>query len=138
VSSSKVPSSSLPKKKSIDPNLDQMYKSSAEIMMTSPKKSQLPKIKSSESKKAMSSKKESSTHKNDEDDDNSDDYEDFDDKSDIDSSSSDNEEQEDLNDYCKGGYHPVKIGDTYNGRYNVLRKVGWGHFSTVWLCWDIK
>jgi hypothetical protein len=51
---------------------------------------------------------------------------------------SDNEEQEDPKDYCKGGYHPVSIGDTYNGRYKVIRKVGWGHFSTVWLCWDIK
>ena len=20
----------------------------------------------------------------------------------------------------------------------MLRKVGWGHFSTVWLCWDSK
>ena len=51
---------------------------------------------------------------------------------------SDNEEQEDVGDYCKGGYHPVKIGDLYNQRYHVLRKLGWGHFSTVWLCWDFK
>jgi serine/threonine-protein kinase SRPK1 len=51
---------------------------------------------------------------------------------------SEDEEQEDASDYCRGGYHPVKIGDTFNNRYNVLRKVGWGHFSTVWLCWDIK
>jgi hypothetical protein len=51
---------------------------------------------------------------------------------------SDNEEQEDINDYCKGGYHPVRIGDLYNSRYHVLRKLGWGHFSTVWLCWDFR
>ncbi len=51
---------------------------------------------------------------------------------------SDNEEQEDAADYCKGGYHPVKIGDLYAQRYHVLRKLGWGHFSTVWLCWDFK
>ena len=51
---------------------------------------------------------------------------------------SDMEEQEDPKDYCKGGYHPVNIGDVYNGRYNILRKLGWGHFSTVWLCWDNK
>ncbi|XP_061825371.2 SRSF protein kinase 2 isoform X3 [Nerophis lumbriciformis] len=50
---------------------------------------------------------------------------------------SDDEEQEDPADYCKGGYHPVKIGDLFNGRYHVIRKLGWGHFSTVWLCWDI-
>uniref|UniRef100_A0A8C9VYZ2 non-specific serine/threonine protein kinase n=1 Tax=Scleropages formosus TaxID=113540 RepID=A0A8C9VYZ2_SCLFO len=50
---------------------------------------------------------------------------------------SDDEEQEDPNDYCKGGYHHVKVGDLFNGRYHVIRKLGWGHFSTVWLCWDI-
>ncbi|XP_057588302.1 SRSF protein kinase 2 isoform X3 [Hippopotamus amphibius kiboko] len=51
---------------------------------------------------------------------------------------SDDEEQEDPADYCKGGYHPVKIGDLFNGRYHVIRKLGWGHFSTVWLCWDMQ
>uniref|UniRef100_A0A669E937 non-specific serine/threonine protein kinase n=1 Tax=Oreochromis niloticus TaxID=8128 RepID=A0A669E937_ORENI len=39
---------------------------------------------------------------------------------------------------CLRGYHPVKIGDLFNGRYHVIRKLGWGHFSTVWLCWDIQ
>ncbi|KAE8583427.1 hypothetical protein XENTR_v10020509 [Xenopus tropicalis] len=51
---------------------------------------------------------------------------------------SDNEEQEDPGDYCRGGYYPVKIGDLFNGRYHVVRKLGWGHFSTVWLCWDLQ
>ncbi|KAI9530821.1 hypothetical protein NQZ68_000312 [Dissostichus eleginoides] len=51
---------------------------------------------------------------------------------------SDDEEQEDPNDYCKGGYHSVKVGDLYNGKYHVIRKLGWGHFSTVWLAWDIQ
>lgn len=32
----------------------------------------------------------------------------------------------------------MKIGDLFNGRYHVIRKLGWGHFSTVWLCWDIQ
>ncbi|MGH0153811.1 UNVERIFIED_CONTAM: hypothetical protein FKN15_025103 [Acipenser sinensis] len=50
---------------------------------------------------------------------------------------SDDEEQEDPTDYCRGGYYPVKIGDFFNGRYHVVRKLGWGHFSTVWLCWDV-
>nr|XP_002741614.1 PREDICTED: SRSF protein kinase 2-like [Saccoglossus kowalevskii] len=50
---------------------------------------------------------------------------------------SDDEEQEDPKDYCKGGYHPVKIGDLFHNRYHVVRKLGWGHFSTVWLSWDL-
>lgn len=38
--------------------------------------------------------------------------------------------------YKRGGYHPVHVGEIYNNRYIVLRKLGWGHFSTVWLCDD--
>ncbi|KAJ9362634.1 hypothetical protein DTO280E4_3287 [Paecilomyces variotii] len=46
-------------------------------------------------------------------------------------------DEEDSEDYCKGGYHPVSVGETYNnGRYVVVRKLGWGHFSTVWLSRD--
>lgn len=51
---------------------------------------------------------------------------------------SEDEEQENQADYCKGGYHPVKIGDLFLNRYHVTRKLGWGHFSTVWLCWDLE
>lgn len=51
---------------------------------------------------------------------------------------SDDDEQEDPRDYCKGGYHPVKIGDLLNNRYHIVRKLGWGHFSTVWLSWDLQ
>lgn len=33
-----------------------------------------------------------------------------------------------------GGYHRVHVGDRFKGgTYTVLRKLGWGHFSTVWL-----
>lgn len=31
----------------------------------------------------------------------------------------------------------MKIGDLFNGRYRVVRKVGWELFSTIWLCWDM-
>jgi len=49
------------------------------------------------------------------------------------------EDEEDWEDYVKGGYHPVKIGDTFSDdRYVVVRKLGWGHFSTVWLAKDTK
>ena len=46
-------------------------------------------------------------------------------------------EDEGRDGYRRGGYHPVRIGDTFNqGRYLVVSKVGWGHFSTVWRAYD--
>lgn len=46
-------------------------------------------------------------------------------------------DEEDSEDYCKGGYHPVQIGERFkDGKYTVVRKLGWGHFSTVWLSRD--
>ncbi|KAB8338889.1 hypothetical protein FH972_021831 [Carpinus fangiana] len=46
-------------------------------------------------------------------------------------------DEEDSEDYCKGGYHPVTVGEQYNdGKYTIVRKLGWGHFSTVWLSKD--
>ncbi|XP_046882573.1 SRSF protein kinase 2-like [Hypomesus transpacificus] len=50
---------------------------------------------------------------------------------------SDDDEQENSSDYCIGGYHSVEIGEIFIDRYQVVKKLGWGHFSTVWLCWDI-
>ncbi|KAK4338327.1 hypothetical protein RND71_042814 [Anisodus tanguticus] len=48
-------------------------------------------------------------------------------------------EDEGTEDYKRGGYHAVRIGDTFkHGRYVVQSKLGWGHFSTVWLAWDIQ
>ncbi|XP_053545347.1 LOW QUALITY PROTEIN: SRSF protein kinase 3-like [Bombina bombina] len=46
--------------------------------------------------------------------------------------------REDPAEYCPGGYHPVKTGELLNRRYQVMNKVGWGYFSTVWLCHDIQ
>lgn len=49
------------------------------------------------------------------------------------------EEEEDFHDYCPGGYHPVRLNESYkNGRYITTRKLGWGHFSTVWLARDTQ
>lgn len=40
---------------------------------------------------------------------------------------------------CAGGYHPVYIGEMFNnGRYKILHKLGWGHFSTVWMVNDLE
>ncbi|KAM5445530.1 putative non-specific serine/threonine protein kinase [Microsporum audouinii] len=35
--------------------------------------------------------------------------------------------------YRPGGFHPVHLGEVYNGKYKVLRKLGFGRYSTVWL-----
>ncbi|KAJ1494860.1 hypothetical protein T484DRAFT_1764407, partial [Baffinella frigidus] len=39
------------------------------------------------------------------------------------------DEDEGKDGYKKGGYHPVRMGETYNSSV-VVRKLGWGHFST--------
>lgn len=39
--------------------------------------------------------------------------------------------------YRRGGFHPVYVGDVYNDRYTILRKIGYGRYSTVWLVRDL-
>src|SRR5271169_3054964 len=47
------------------------------------------------------------------------------------------EEENILMNYCPGVYHPVRLGDTFkDGRYTVIQKLGFGVYSTVWLCRD--
>lgn len=49
----------------------------------------------------------------------------------------DSGEDEGKSGYRKGGYHPVSVNEKYfEGRYEILKKLGWGHFSTVWLSRD--
>ncbi|GES64101.1 serine protein kinase [Aspergillus terreus] len=44
-----------------------------------------------------------------------------------------------VEDYRPGGYHPVILGDVFNnGQYKVIRKLGDGSYSTVWLARDLK
>ncbi|KAJ0420558.1 protein kinase [Aspergillus carlsbadensis] len=39
--------------------------------------------------------------------------------------------------YEPGGFHPIRLGDTFHhGRYTILRKLGYGQYSTVWLARD--
>ncbi|KAF8799940.1 kinase-like protein [Phlegmacium glaucopus] len=40
--------------------------------------------------------------------------------------------------YEPGGYHLVIPGEVYNQRYQVIRKLGWGIYSTVWLVQDTQ
>ncbi|KAF9008400.1 kinase-like domain-containing protein [Cyathus striatus] len=39
--------------------------------------------------------------------------------------------------YREGGLHPVDIGDTFNDRYKVHNKLGFGACSTIWLVEDL-
>ncbi|KAI1195787.1 kinase domain-containing protein [Nemania serpens] len=44
---------------------------------------------------------------------------------------------EDFEDYTTGGYHPTRIGDTFHyDRYEVVHKLGFGGYSTIWLARD--
>jgi serine/threonine-protein kinase SRPK3 len=43
---------------------------------------------------------------------------------------------EDLERYCEGGFHPIHIGDQLHGRYQIVNKLGYGSYSTVWLVKD--
>ncbi|XP_059280870.1 uncharacterized protein LOC132034491 isoform X2 [Lycium ferocissimum] len=53
------------------------------------------------------------------------------------SSSSSSGSEEGIESYRKGGYHAVRMGDSFRGgRYIAQRKLGWGEFSTVWLAYD--
>ena len=46
---------------------------------------------------------------------------------------------EDYSQYKLDGYHPVSIGEVFNNsKYVVIQKLGWGHFSTVWLVQEQK
>ena len=45
-------------------------------------------------------------------------------------------EEETLPFYRPEHFYPVYIGDLLNSRYKVLGKLGYGAYSTVWLCRD--
>ncbi|KAI1721183.1 protein kinase domain-containing protein [Ditylenchus destructor] len=48
----------------------------------------------------------------------------------------DAEDQEEPENYCYGGFHPVQMDDVFMSRYKVRAKLGAGQFSTVWKCYD--
>jgi serine/threonine-protein kinase SRPK3 len=39
--------------------------------------------------------------------------------------------------YCPGGYHPVHLGEIFNDEYQIISKLGYGVYSTVWLAKDL-
>lgn len=41
-----------------------------------------------------------------------------------------------IEEYRPGGYHPVELGDVFVNKYRVVRKLGYGAYSTVWLAHD--
>src|SRR5215471_12673337 len=41
-----------------------------------------------------------------------------------------------IEEYRPGGYHPVELGDVFENKYKVVRKLGYGSYSTVWLARD--
>jgi hypothetical protein len=56
------------------------------------------------------------------------------------SSSGDNDDNdvEDLDDFNVNGYHPAHVGEILDSKYVILKKLGWGHFSTVWLAFKLS
>ncbi|KAK4145600.1 kinase-like domain-containing protein [Dichotomopilus funicola] len=47
--------------------------------------------------------------------------------------------EESLDRYCPGGYHPVRISEAFDeGRFRISNKLGYGPYSTVWLAYDKK
>lgn len=60
------------------------------------------------------------------------------DSSNSDSSDSDDNDVEELDDYNVDGYHPAHIGEIIDSKYVILKKLGWGHFSTVWLAFKLS
>jgi serine/threonine protein kinase len=46
------------------------------------------------------------------------------------------DEVERLDYYRPGGYHPVAIGDRCQDRYQIVHKLGYGSYSTIWLARD--
>lgn len=47
-------------------------------------------------------------------------------------------EEEKLAWYSHDNFCPVKIGDVFQSKYQVVGKLGYGGYSTVWLCRDLE
>ena len=47
-------------------------------------------------------------------------------------------EEEQLEEFQRGIYFPVKIGDVFSSKYQVVGKLGFGVTSTVWPARDLQ
>lgn len=47
-------------------------------------------------------------------------------------------EEERLPWYRADQFYPVRIGETFQSKYKVVGKLGYGAYATVWLCRDLK
>lgn len=47
-------------------------------------------------------------------------------------------EEETLPFYEHEQYYPVRIGELFSSKYQVVGKLGYGAYSTVWLCRDLR
>lgn len=45
---------------------------------------------------------------------------------------------EEIEDYHVNGYHAAHVGEIIDSKYLLLKKLGWGHFSTVWLAFKLS
>lgn len=54
------------------------------------------------------------------------------------SSDDDDHDVEEIEDYGVDGYHACHVGEIIDSKYVVLKKLGWGHFSTVWLTFKLS
>lgn len=50
----------------------------------------------------------------------------------------DDNDIEELDDYGVNGYHPAHVGEILDSKYVLVKKLGWGHFSTVWLAFKLS
>ena len=47
-------------------------------------------------------------------------------------------EEERLSWYDPDQFYPVRMGEIFDSKYKVVGKLGYGAYSTVWLCRNVK
>lgn len=47
-------------------------------------------------------------------------------------------EEEAIPDYKADRFYPVKLGEVFEGRFQVIAKLGFGSSSTIWLARDLR